>query len=343
MVCEQNIFLKPNQGYENKIISSMKCLLHILFSLPCIEELCGLLQSLYTNRPQKTFMESFNNIFKDYKNVKKNLLSTTEYEKKINAFISEVFKRNSNEESGPRPATLFYMISSIIKDEFLILKPSHKNTIFSEDIDINNYPFDVILPRNDKIQLCKKLINNIKSFKSNNKGVFVDNFYIYKIIRDICPDCGHVYNIESFSGLFLDLKIEKEEEKIEDLINSFFEAYYPSTPYECSSCGSGYLLSRQNICLNSPNYLLLELEDRNKVYFNEIIDIPLFNGDKIVYVFIGAIYKKKCDTYSEFFAVTKQGNNIICYNYDKNNITECNDFNLMNSPKPSLAFYRKIQ
>ena len=337
---EPNIFLRPNQGYENKIISSMKCLLHILFSLPCIEELCGLLESLYTNTDQKTFMECFNNIFKDYKNMKNNLLPKNAYEMKINDFISEVFKRNLNDKSGPRPAILFYMISSIIKNEFLILKPNYKNKILGEVIDMNNYPLDFILPRNNYNQLCGKLITQINNFKSQNKSPFVDNFYILGMIRDNCPQCSRVFNVESFYGLFLQLKIEKNEENIQDLLNSFFAENFLPSAYQCSGCNSSELLIQQNICLNAPDYLLLELEDRNKVIFSEIIDIPLFNGDKMVYEFYGAIYKKNYDTYSEFFAVTKKGNNIILY--DKDTITELNNFNLVNSPKPSLAFYKKI-
>ena len=160
------------------------------------------------------------------------------------------------------------------------------------------------------------------------------------MIRDNCPQCGRVFNVESFYGLFLQLKIEKNEENIQDLLNSFFAENFLPSAYQCSGCNSSELLIQQNICLNAPDYLLLELEDRNKVIFSEIIDIPLFNGDKMVYEFYGAIYKKNYDTYSEFFAVTKKGNNIILY--DKDTITELNNFNLVNSPKPSLAFYKKI-
>lgn len=338
---EQNIFLKPNQGYENKIISSMKCLLHILFSLPCIEELCGLLQSLYTNRPQKTFMESFNNIFKDYKYMKQNIISKIDYEMKINAFISEVFKRNLDDKSGPRPAILFYMISSIIKDEFLNLCPTYKNKIFGEEIDMNNYPFDFILPRQNYNQLCDKLIKQINNFKLKNKSPFVDNFYLLVMTRDKCPQCPRVFNVEAYYGLFLQLKIGKNEEKLEDLLKSFFADTFLPSAYQCSGCNSSELLTQQNICLNAPNYLLLELEDRNKVIFREIIDITLYNEDKIVYEFFGAIYKQRYETYSEFFAITKQGKNLI--RYDKDTFTEINDFNMVNSPKPSLAFYKKIQ
>ena len=338
---EQNIFLKPNQGYENKIISSMKCLLHILFSLPCIEELCGLLQSLYTNTTQITFMQTFNEIFKDYKYMKNNIISKLDYEKKINTFISEVFKRNLDDKSGPRPAVLLYMITSIIKNEFLNLCPTYKNKILGEVVDMNNYPFDCILPKNDYNQLSDKLIKQINNFKSKNKNPFVDNFYILEMTIDKCPQCPRVFNVESFYGLFLQLKIEKDEEKLEDLLNSFFSETFLRSAYQCSGCNSSELLVQQNICLNAPNYLLLELEDRNKVIFNDIIDLSLYNGDKIVYEFFGAIYKQKYETYSEFFAVNKQGDNMI--RYDKDNFTVLNDFNLVNSPKPSLAFYKKIQ
>ena len=334
-------FLQPNQLQENKLITSMKCLLHILYNLDCMDLICYTMHSLFTNKGKNTFMELYFNMHEEYKKMKNNLLPKDKYEKSINNFIIELFKRNLSSISGPRPMILFFMISSIIRAEFGKFCPEYKNEILEDILSEKNYPFDNIIPIKYYNQKCLDLMKSINNFKKFNRSPFVDNFYLLGLSIEKCPQCGHIFNAESINCQFLQLKIEKNEDTIENILNNFFKESFTTSVYQCIDCDSTEKMSKQFFCLNSPEYLLLELEDKNKILFDTEIFIPLYNGEKYCYTFIGAIYKRKYDNHSEYFAVSKKENNISLYDNDtiKNNC----DINLINSEMPSMVFYQKLK
>ena len=339
-----NEFLQPNQSKENKMITSMKSLIFILNKLDCMLFICCQMHSMFTNQNKNsnTFIKLYYQIFQDYQLMEKNLLLKENYERNINTFISEILKRNLTEISGPRPMILLFMMSSIIKQEFMTFNPNYENKILGGGLlNFDNYPFDALIPRNTYLPKCSYIIDEINRFKAGFKSPFVDNFYILQLSIEKCPQCGHIYNGEIIPCEFLQLKIVKEVDTIENLISNYFVENYPPTAYQCNDCDSSQIMSRQLFCLNSPDYLLLELDDKNKVIFKTKIFLPMFNGENICYEFIGAIYKTNYETHSEYFAVTKKGNNILVYNNDI--IQEVYDINIINSEKPSLAFYKKLK
>ncbi len=88
-----------------------------------------------------------------------------------------------------------------------------------------------------------------------------------------------------------------------------------------------------------PNYLFLEFEDKNLVYFSHQITIPLYNGKYQSYQYVASIYKRRTSTLTDFFAVIKTGNGyVLCL---EDNIQQCPEATV-NSPCPSLALYKKI-
>ena len=171
----------------------------------------------------------------------------------------------------------------------------------------------------------------------------MDNFYFIGLSIEKCPnpDCGNIYDVEVHTSQLLQLTIEQKEEKIDDLINKLFAEYFPESALICNKCNSLGIISKQFFCLNLPEYLLLEFEDKNKIKFKTEISIPLYNEEVIKYKFIGAIYKKKIESYSKYFAVIKKNDNIILYDDDK--IEENCSIDKINSENPSLAFYQKIK
>ena len=48
-VTEAEEFLQPNMGKENRIISSMKCVLYIIYKLDCFNYIKGQLEHLFKN------------------------------------------------------------------------------------------------------------------------------------------------------------------------------------------------------------------------------------------------------------------------------------------------------
>ena len=335
-------FLQPNQGLENKIITSMKSLIYILSNLQCMEMIKCQFHSIFNNTEQKTFMESFYNILNENNIMVKDPSYKDVYERKINDFIREVVINNRENINGPRPIILFYMMSSIVKFEFIKFSPNYENNILGANLlTLNNYPFNNIVPKNyDKLSL---VINQINFFKKNNRSPFVDNFYFIGLSIEKCPnpDCGNIYDVEVHTSQLLQLTIEQKDEKIDDLINKLFAENFPESALICNKCNSLGIISKQFFCLNLPEYLLLEFEDKNKIKFKTEISIPLYNEEVIKYKFIGAIYKKKIESYSKYFAVIKKNDNIILYDDDK--IEENCNIDKINSENPSLAFYQKIK
>ena len=337
-------FLQPNQGQDYKIITSMKCLIYLLSKLEINELNLAIMHSVFNNlKGINTFMESYHNISNDFKQMKKNVISKDLYSKKIYDFTNEVIIKNHSETSGTRPIILYFMITTIIKEEFMKFCSHYKNAILGENLlNLNNYPFNNIITTKNYNKL-DKVFEKINFFKTNNRSPFVDNFYFVGLSIERCANldkCNHIFYVETIIYGFLQLNLKKNEAKIEELLADYFSETYPDSAYMCNVCDSRGIVYKHLIFLNAPDYLLLELEDKGKVYFNSEISFPLYTGENVKYEFIGAIYKRKLENGSEFFAVTKENNKIILY--DKDIITENCSFDLINSENPSMAFYKKV-
>ena len=336
-------FLQHDQGSDNKIMTSMKSLIQVLNSVQAMAYIKAQFQSVYNNNIDKQlFIKSYNNIFEDFSLMKKNYAYRNDYEFKINNFISEIFQKNVSQTSGPRPIILFFMMSSIINKEFNELCPNYKNYILDDIFVSKNYSFNNILPYNQYKALCDSLITQINSFKNCKRNPFVDYFYFLGLEIKKCPLCKNILDAEISQCELLQLSIKSEENIIDDLIKNYFDEKYPKfSIYTCQYCQKNIDLKCINFyCLNAPEYLILELEDRSRVYFKDNILLPLYDGKNISYQFVGGIYRKKLETHSEFYSVNREGNGLILY--DNDTFQNCN-YDLINSENPSMLIYQKIK
>jgi hypothetical protein len=192
------------------------------------------------------------------------------------------------------------------------------------------------------INLFKTIRSKIFAFKHRFKGPFVDNFYFLTLLLSKCSKCGYVFGIKEFEvGSFLPLNVPNPENNLSDLVTNFFSPIPGLGNDDCKKigCPGKKKRLRQKYCLNLPNYLFLEFEDKNKIFFNEKISVPLFNGQIYYYQFYACIYKRKINDFSTFSAVLKIGD--VYYHYSMNKV-ECWTANNMNLENPSLALYKKI-
>ena len=335
-------FLLPNKGKENKIITSMKSLIQLLSKLEDMTYIeAQFLSVVNTNKDDKLFINSYNNIFTEFK--KKN----NDYDEKINDFITKIFLQNESKISGPRPIILYYMISSIINKEINKLCPNYKNKIL-DDIIQNEKLLDVIIPYNDNKSTYDSILEKIKIFKQKKRNPFVDNFNFLTLEIKKCPQCESILNADIYQCEFLQLNLKKNEDNnnIIDLIEDCFQEKFPENTEDklvCNNCENDQLISEKVYCLNAPNYLVLELEDKKRVTFLDEITLTLYNSEIINYKFIGAIYKKKVENHSEFYTINKEiknGEEVIII-YDNGKFQESNDNDLINSENPSMAIYQK--
>ena len=261
------------------------------------------------------------------------------YDEIISNFIKNIFINNNSGVSGARPIILFYMMATIFKDEFQKnFNNFCQNNIYDKIIQNNFQDFQNILPMGNQ-NIYNAMSNKIFAFKNEYKGLFVDNFYFIILYLSRCPQCNNLFGIsDSQISTFLPLDVPNQENNINDLINKFFAPKPGTGNYNCSMCGCQGQKLRYKYCLNLPNYLFLELEDRNKINFSEKISVPLFNGTYYNYQFCACIFKRKVNDIASFGMVLKIGDFYYLYSDDK--IIQYSSNIILDFP--SLALYKRI-
>ena len=337
------IFLNNNMGKENRVISSMKSLLQVLYHLDNMNYIKAQILSLFSNTKidySPFFIHYFYQILNNVQPANcGQLINQVNYTQYINQFIQRVFIKNKSGISGTRPIILFYMITSIIRDDFLNIPyfNGYQNNIFDYMIQSN---FSIL---NNLIPMTNPLVYNsvsqaIYNFKNNYKGHFVDNFYFFILSVSRCPNCNNLFGVRTQLSQFLQLEVKNPQNNISDLVSYYFCPKLGYGNYNCQNCGLKGQKTKKIYCLNLPNYLILEFEDKNAVNFSDNIFVPLFNGNNITYQFSSGIYKIKKNDISDFVAVFKTGNNYYFYSDDK--IEQCPK-EYINLQCPSLAIYIK--
>ena len=341
---EPEEFIMPDMGKKNKLKSSMKCILYILYKLDNMnylntDKMQSILNKCKSNNNQYDFLSLFQilNTIQKFENGQINLAS---YDQAINNFITYIFKKNSSGISGTSPMILFYMISHIFKDEiYENFKYNYENNIFDSVIQNNFNIFNSLVPMN--ITAISDLIRGkINTFKDRFRGPFVDKCYFLIILLSKCAQCQRLCGLKKIEvGQFLPLTVPNQDNNISDLIFNYFNENGFGTK-DCENCfNPGKTRLRQKYLLNLPKYLFLELEDKNKVVFNEIISIPFFNGQNNKYQFYSCIYKRRINDLLTFSAVYKYENSYYHYSDDKVELLLAPIIHLEN---PSLAIYKLI-
>ena len=337
------VFLQPNTGKEKRIISSMKSLLQIFQKSDIINFILAELDTLMTSSQlnyQNLFIYSFKEILNIVSQWNIGNLNKGFYDQKINDFIKNVFQNNNSSTTGTRPIILFYMIASIFNKEFKNnFKNSFSNNIFDDIIVNNNYScFNNIAPMDNPV-----VYNTIKeyllSFKTKYINPFVDNFFFLLLNIYKCYKCGNCIETKVNTFEFLPLNAPEQETNIEKIIDDYFTTKVGLGNFYCPKCQIQGKKRKFTYCLNLPNYLVIEFEDKNKVTFNNMITLPLYDGNKFNYQYFAGIYKRKINNVSTFVAVIKIENSY--YFYSDDNITQC-DQSYINLECPSLIIYKKI-
>ena len=336
-------FLQPNTGKEKRIISSMKSLLQIFQKSDIINFILVELDIFMTSS-QLNYQEFFSYSFKEILNIvtlwNNGNLDKRFYEQKINEFIIKVLQNNNSSTTGTRPIILFFMMSSIFNKEFRnYFQNCFNNTIFDDIINANNYLcFNTIAPMNDPI-IYNTIKDNILTFKKKYINPFVDNFFFILANISKCVFCNYCIETKLQICGFLQLDTPEQETNIKKIIDDYFTTKRGFGDFHCPKCQAQGQKRKNRYCFNLPNYLILEFEDKNRVIFNNIITLPLYNGNKFNYQYFAGIYKRKINEVSTFVSVIKIGNSYFFYSDD--NIIQC-DESYMNLECPSLIIYKKI-
>ena len=327
-------------GKNNRIMTSMKSLLQILYPLDIMSDIKDQFYSILMNVQNKNqyFINTFHEMLNNIQLFDSEKINQDIYDKIINEFNNQVFMNNKSDQSGTRPVILFYMICSIFKYEFFKFFNYYKNTIFDDIINNNYINLQNIISMYNQ-EIYNSVVNNILLFKNNFKGPFVDNLYVLLLRESRCSNCNHLFGVRNIVASFLQIDVINSENTLSDLIKYHFEPKLVNENCYCEQCKKERKKSRKLYCLNAPNYLILELEDKNSVKFNDNINIELIDGKKYTYQFVSGIYKFKNNDVCDFDAVIKNGNNYSFYHDD---ILEQCEGEFINLECPSMVIYKKI-
>ena len=338
----EELYLNPEIQKNNRIMTSMKSLLQILYRLDAMNNIQKQLNILiYNNQINNVqyFINTFQMMLINTHQFVNGNIDQVMYDQNINEFIDQVFINNKSDVSGTRPIILFQMISSIFKYEFNQYFNFYQNFIFDNMMQSNYLYFNLnksIIMNNG---IYNGIIKNILDFKNRYKGPFVDNFYFLLFKESKCTNCHNLFGFKIEASHSLQLDVKNPENNISELINNFFRPKISNEIFQCQSCGSKVQKSRRLYCLNLPNYLILELEDKNSIKFDDEIFIELFDESKWKYQYLSGIYKVKNNDVPDFVAVFKNNNNYYLYSDDKVNQCPPNNINL---ECPSMVIYKKV-
>ena len=338
---KEPLFLNAEMSNDNRVLSSMKSLLQVLLRLDGMDYIQAQTFSLFTYMNidySKYFIHSYHQMLNSIlpKNLIPNQVAQVIYNQNVNEFIRKVFLNNNSGISGNRPIILFYMIISILKDDFLRYFNHYQNHILDHIIQNNFMSLNSIIPMTDPT-IYNSISQQIFEFKNKYKGPLVDNFYFFILSVSRCSRCNNLFGIRTLVAQFLQLDVKNPQNNILDLINNYFAIQ--NGLKNCKNCGMEVQKMKKLYLLNAPNYLILELEDKNFINFNGNIMLSLFNGTLCQYEYVSAIYKLKINGVTDFVAVFKYNNNLFFYSDDK--ICSCPP-NYINSQCPSLAIFKKI-
>ena len=292
-------------------------------------------QSNYSN----LVLYSFNQMMNSLQQLENKQINNIYYDQFINNFITIIFNNNNSGISGARPIILFYMMSTICRKECQQnFKNIYQNNIYDYIIQNNFYDFNIILNMNNQ-NIYKSISNKIFEIKNKYTGIFVDNFYFLLLYLTKCAQCGNPFGIHGYNICsFFQLNVPNQINNIKELIDDDFTPKPGTGNYNCKKCGCQRNKLVHKYCLNLPNYLFFELEDKNKIFFSDQISVPLYNGQYYNYQFYACIFKRKINDISSFAAVLKVGNAYFLYSddridpYSSNIALDC----------PSLALYKRI-
>ena len=331
-------FLKPSNARKIKLITSMKSLLQVLFRLDNMKKIKKDLRDY--KEPinyKKTLLKSFFDILDVMEKYEQKLLQKGVYEEEISKFINQTFRKNKSSISGIIPSNLFFMLLETftleIYDNFNFLC----NDAFDKLYKNNKYDFG-----NLKVKKQDKLNSFIDKYKTYRKGPFVNNFYFVNLKSQECEECKEIPPYSPYPIMYqnVPLDIQKNEENIQELIDKYMFSSFSNNI--CQKCKKTVRLNEKNIFLNTPLYLVLELEDIGNVLFEDSINIMTFDEKEVYYEFVSCICKTKDDNnVSKYIAIVINKDTHVFETYSDDNIKIDEDLNL-NLNCPSLAFYKKI-
>ena len=221
----------------------------------------------------KKFCEIYNilNINTSYNN--SYIYLENKYNKCVNEFFREIFRKLKVSKKDKKPTILYCYILALINKDY----KNYKSIINFTDKIFYDYKFSDFIERTN---LSKDLNNVITSIKEeyNNPTIPVFHFSIISIFT--CDNCNKRKLIKVSTKFHL-LNLDLEINDLSTIILNYFEPKKNNdNNIECSYCkiSQGII---QNLFLNTPEYLVMEFNDKSSFNFQTLIDINKYKATNV--------------------------------------------------------------
>ena len=320
-----------NNILEKIEISMLKSVLYCLSGIDQIDPISNYIKGNLKNKTINFdyFPRSLIDILNVIKKKNINKIDETVYNDMFEFFRKLLSEKKYNLEVTS-PVLTFYNILLNFTKEFP-LYCIWKNQLFDK------YKLLLYLPENN----FPKIYNGIRQFQNQYRSPLVDIFYFLVLTLIKCSKCNIVIDGYTQISTFLPLYFENEGSII-DLINKFFGNNNTENNFNCPNCNFCGKQIEIKRFFSSPRYLVLDLEEKNKINFEQTIDVSQYlctNVGPTKYELYAVINAEKINNNQVQYITTIKENNEWFF-YSGNSRQKCG----IESTKygiPSCAIYKQ--
>jgi hypothetical protein len=270
-----NYLLQIERDIKNNIlekieISMLKSVLYCFSGIDLLEPIANSIKENLKNKQVafNYFPRSLIDIINVIKNKKINKVDETVYNDMFEFFRKQLSKKKYNLEVTS-PVLTYYNILLNFTKEFP-LQFNWKNQLF------DNYKQLLYLPENN----FPKIYNGVRQFQNQYRSPLVDIFYFLVLTLIKCSNCNIVIDAYTQTTSFLPLYFENERSII-DLIRRYFGNNNTENNFNCPNCNFFGRQIEIKQFFSSPKYLVLDLEEKNQIKFDQNIDISQYLGTNV--------------------------------------------------------------
>ena len=151
-----------------------------------------------------------------------------------------------------------------------------------------------------------------EEFQLNYSSPFVDIFYFINTNLIKCPFCGCI--IDFGNNILFSISIQTDKnQNLENLIKSYFNQQISNYTITCPDCNQSNL-KEERFLVNSPQYLIIEFENKNNITLEDTIDLSpyiLTNIGPRKFEFFAVISEEKINGKNHYFLGIKQYSNYV--------------------------------
>ena len=255
-----------NNNSIDKIETSMiKAILYCFNGIDIINPIIEYIEINLRNKQIENdyFPLSFINILKAIKDKNKNVIEETKFNYDFESFRYKLSKKKYNIEVTS-PISIYYNILLNFTKEFC-LHLNWKNKLFEFYNKPSNFP-ESMFPN---------IYIGVEYFQNNYISPLIDIFDFLVLTLIKCIKCKMAINAYTQRLSFLPLYFENEI-NIMNLINRYFEEKFTQNNFICYNCNYCGKQIESKAFFSSPKYLMIDLEEKNKINYERMIDISQY-------------------------------------------------------------------